>query len=407
MQKSIDEIRKDFPILSQKVYGKPLIYLDNGATSQKPFTVINAEKEIYETINSNIHRGVHFLSGEMTNAYEKARTTIQKFINAKLSEEIIFTKGATDSINLVAFSFGEKFVNEGDEIIVSEMEHHANIVPWQMLCERKKAILKVLPITDEGELIISELGSLITSKTKLLAVAHTSNVLGTINPIKEIIEQAHKQNVLVLVDGSQAILHSKIDVIDLDADFYVFSGHKMYAPTGIGILYGKKELLNKIPPYQGGGDMVDTVSFEKTTYAELPFKFEAGTSNFVGAVALAKASEYIESIGFEFISEREHELLHYATQKMLEIKGLKIYGTSKKKSSIISFLVENIHAYDMGLMLDKMGIAVRTGSHCAQPLMKRLGIDGTIRASFSFYNTKEEIDFLIKGIERIRKMIND
>jgi len=407
MQKSIDEIRKDFPILSQKVYGKPLVYLDNGATSQKPLLVINAEKEIYETINSNIHRGVHFLSGEMTNAYENARTTIQKFINAKFSEEIIFTKGATDSINLVAFSFGEQFVNEGDEIIVTEMEHHANIVPWQMLCQRKKAILKVLPISDEGELIISKLDNLITSKTRLLAATHTSNVLGTINPVKEIIEKAHKQNVPVLIDGSQAILHSKIDVIDLNADFYVFSGHKMYAPTGIGILYGKKELLEKIPPYQGGGDMVDNVSFEKTTYAELPFKFEAGTSNFVGAVALAKASEYIESIGFEFIKKQETELLNYATEKMQTVKGLKIYGTSKKKCSIISFLVENIHAYDMGLMLDKMGIAVRTGSHCAQPLMKRFGIEGTIRASFSFYNTKDEIDSLIQGIERIRKMFND
>ncbi len=406
MQKSIEEIRKDFPILNQKIYGKPLVYFDNGATSQKPLCVIDTENEIYKTINSNIHRGVHFLSGEMTNAYEKARQTIQNFINAQLSEEIIFTKGATDSINLVAFSFGEAFVNEGDEIIVTEMEHHANIVPWQMLCLRKKAKLKVLPIDEIGELKINELENLISERTKLLAFAHTSNVLGTINPVKKIIKKAHSKNVKVLVDGSQAILHSSVDVQDLDADFYVFSGHKMYAPTGTGILYGKKEILCQMPPYQGGGDMVDVVSFQETTYAELPFKFEAGTSNFVGSVALARAAEYIKEIGFELITTRENGLLIYATHELKQIKGLKIFGESQKKSSIISFLVDNIHAYDMGLMLDKMGIAVRTGSHCAQPLMQRLGIDGTVRASLAFYNTPEEVDLLVNGVKRIVKLFH-
>ncbi len=406
MQKRVEEIRKDFPILSQKVYGKQLVYLDNGATSQKPTPVIEAEKEVYETINSNIHRGVHYLSGAMTSAYEKAREDIQKFINAEHSKEIIFTKGATDSINTIAFSFGEKYINAGDEIVVTEMEHHANIVPWQMLCERKGAILKVCPINDKGELIVSELDNLLNIKTKLLAFPEVSNVMGTINPVKEIIAKAHAKNIAVLVDGAQAILHTKVDVQELDADFYVFSGHKMYAPTGTGVLYGKEKYLNEIPPYQGGGDMVDTVSFEKTTYADLPFKFEAGTTNYAGAVALAKAAEYIENIGFDFIKAQEKELLEYATEKMLAIKGLKIYGTAEKKSSIISFLVKNIHAYDMGMMLDKMGIAVRTGTHCAQPLMQRFGIEGTVRASFTFCNTKEEIDILVKGINRIVKMFS-
>jgi len=406
MQNKLADIRKEFPILNQTVYGKPLVYLDNGATSQKPACVINAEKEVYETINSNIHRGVHFLSGAMTDAYETARAKIQQFINAEHSKEIIFTKGTTDSINTVAFSFGEKYINAGDEIVVTEMEHHANIVPWQMLCDRKGAVLKVIPINDNGELILSELDNLLNSKTKLLAFTQVSNVMGTINPAKEIIAKAHAKGIAVLVDGAQAILHTKVDVQDLDADFYVFSGHKMYAPTGIGILYGKEKFLNEIAPYQGGGDMVDEVSFEKTTYADLPFKFEAGTTNFAGAVALAKAAEYIEKIGFEFIEQQEKELLTYATEKMLAIEGLKIYGTATHKSSIISFLVNNIHAYDMGMMLDKMGIAVRTGSHCAQPLMKRFGIDGTVRASFTFYNTKNEVDALVKGIERIVKMFS-
>lgn len=406
MQKQLSNIRKDFPILNQTVYGKPLVYLDNGATSQKPLMVIQAEKEIYEKINANIHRGVHFLSDSMTNAYEEARETIRKFINAEHSKEIIFTKGTTDSINTVAFSFGEKFVSEGDEIVVTEMEHHANIIPWQMLCERKSAVLKVIPVKDNGELELSALDNLLTPKTKLLALTQVSNVMGTINPVKEIIEKAHSKNIAVLVDGAQAVLHSKVDVRDLDADFYVFSGHKMYAPTGIGILYGKEKFLNQMPPYQGGGDMVDTVTFEKTTYADLPFKFEAGTTNFVGAVALAKASEYIQSIGFEFIQKQEQELLDYATEKLLAIEGLKIYGTAKEKSSIISFLVNNIHAYDMGSMLDKMGIAVRTGSHCTQPLMQRFGITGTVRASFTFYNTKQEVDSLVKGIQRIVNMLS-
>jgi len=404
MPLNIQKIRSDFPILKQTIYGKPLIYLDNGATTQKPQAVINKEAELYATVNSNIHRGVHFLSDTMTSFYEEARKYVSRFMNAANSSEIVFTKGTTESINLVAFSFGERFVNEGDEIVVSEMEHHANIVPWQMLCERKKAHLKVIPITDSGELIIEEYKKLLNDKTRIVAVTHVSNTLGTVNSIKEIIEIAHNQNIPVLIDGAQAIQHIKVDVQALDADFYVFSGHKVYAPTGIGVLYGKEKWLNEIPPYQGGGDMIKNVSFAGTTFNEIPFKFEAGTSNYIGAVVLAEALKYIEAIGIEQIASYEHQLLVYATQKLKEIDGLKIYGESVDKSSVISFLINNIHPFDVGSILDKLGIAVRTGTHCSEPLMQRYNIVGTVRASFSFYNTKEEIDMLVAGVQKVAKM---
>ncbi len=404
MPLNIQKIRSDFPILKQTIYGKPLIYLDNGATTQKPQAVINKEAELYATVNSNIHRGVHFLSDTMTSFYEEARKYVSRFMNAANSSEIVFTKGTTESINLVAFSFGERFVNEGDEIVVSEMEHHANIVPWQMLCERKKAHLKVIPITDSGELIIEEYKKLLNDKTRIVAVTHVSNTLGTVNSIKEIIEIAHNQNIPVLIDGAQAIQHIKVDVQALDADFYVFSGHKVYAPTGIGVLYGKEKWLNEIPPYQGGGDMIKNVSFAGTTFNEIPFKFEAGTSNYIGAVVLAEALKYIEAIGIEQIASYEHQLLVYATQKLKEIDGLKIYGESVDKSSVISFLINNIHPFDVGSILDKLGLAVRTGTHCSEPLMQRYNIVGTVRASFSFYNTKEEIDMLVAGVQKVAKM---
>ena len=399
------EIRKDFPILNEKVNGKQLIYLDNGATSQKPLCVIEKEAEFYNRYNANIHRGVHYLSDVATNAYENARETVCHFLNAASKKEIIFTKGTTDSINLVAFSFGEKYVKEGDEIIVTELEHHSNIVPWQLMCQRKNAVLKVLPINDKGELIVSELENIITNKTRLIAVSHVSNTLGTINPVKKITEIAHKHNVLVLIDGAQAVQHMPIDVQKINADFYVFSGHKMYAPTGIGVLYGKENLLDALPPYQGGGDMVDTVSFEKTTFAELPFKFEAGTTNYVGATALATAINYLKQTGYDKIEEQENILLKYATEKLKAIEGLTIFGCSEKKTAVISFIIKNIHSFDIGTMLDKMGIAVRTGTHCTQPLMDRLGIDGTIRASFTFYNTIDEIDKFVNALIRIKSIL--
>ena len=398
------KIRADFPILNQEIYGKPYVYLDNGATTQKPTQVLEAVKSFYEQTNSNIHRGVHLLSEQSTEAYENARETVRAFINAEHVHEIIFTKGTTDSINTVAFSFGEQYVNEGDEVIVSEMEHHSNIVPWQMLCDRKKAVLKVLPFDDNGELKLDVLEELITDKTKILAVTQVSNSLGTVNPIKEIIEIAHKRNVSVLIDGAQGIQHTAIDVQDLDCDFYVFSGHKIYAETGIGVLYGKEKYLNEIPPYQGGGDMIESVSFEKTEYAKLPFKFEAGTNNYVGAVSLATAIDYVSEIGIDSIATHEAELLAYATQKLETIEGLRIYGKAAHKTSVISFLIDGVHAYDMGMMLDKMGIAVRTGSHCTQPVMQHFDIQGTVRASFSFYNSKEDVDRLYAGVVRIKKM---
>ncbi len=404
MNFDIKKIREDFPILEQKVYDKTLVYFDNGATAQKPRRVIERINSLYADKNSSIHRGIHLLSEEMTQAYEDARTTVQKFINAKSDKEIVFTNGTTASINNVAFSFGEKYIKQGDEILVSEMEHHANIVPWQMLCERKNATLKVIPINDKGEILMDEYKKLLNPHTKLVAVAHVSNALGTRNPIEEIIALAHAQNTPVLIDGAQSVMHEDIDVQKYDCDFFVFSGHKLYGPTGIGVLYGKTKWLEAMPPYMGGGDMVDRVTFEKTTYNEIPFKFEAGTTNFIGAIGMAEAIKYIESIGIENIAAYEHELLKYATEKLLSIEGLIIYGQAENKSGLISFLIEGIHQYDIGMILDKLGIAVRTGTHCAQPVMARYEIDGTVRASFSFYNTKEEVDKLYEALLKIKEM---
>ncbi|MDD3860218.1 MAG: cysteine desulfurase [Bacteroidales bacterium] len=405
MKANINKIRKDFPILSQKVNNKDLVYFDNAATTQKPKIVIDTITEYYSKYNANIHRGIHFLSNFTTNATENSRKTIQNFINAEFSEEIIFTRGTTESINLVAFSFGEAFIKEGDEIIVSEMEHHSNIVPWQLLCERKNAKLKVLPFSDIGEIEINKLENLISEKTKLISVTHVSNAMGTINPIEEIIKIAHNKNIPVLIDGAQAIQHIKVDVQNLDCDFYVFSGHKMYGPTGTGVLYGKKELLNIIPPYQGGGEMIDKVSFDKTTYNELPYKFEAGTPNYIDIIALGKAIEYIESIGLDKISNYETELLSYATEQLKKIEGLRIIGEAKHKSSVISFLIDGIHPSDAGTLLDQLGIAIRTGTHCAEPVMQHFSISGTARASFAFYNTFEEVDKLVFGLKKIIAMI--
>ncbi len=402
----INKIRQDFPILNQKIHNKNLVYLDNGATTQKPLQVINAVADFYKNTNSNIHRGVHFLSNKSTELYENARSKVQDFINAKHQHEIIFTKGTTDSINLVAFSFGEKCVHENDEIIVSAMEHHSNIVPWQMLCKRKRAKLKVLTFNNNGELEIDKLPNLITSKTKLIAITHTSNSLGTVNPVKQIIELAHKHEIPVLVDAAQAVQHAKVDVQYLDCDFLAFSGHKMYAETGIGVLYGKEKWLDTIEPYQGGGDMVDKVTFEETTYLKSPFKFEAGTSNYVGAISVGAAIDYISQIGLENIQNYEKELLEYATSKLQEISGLTIYGNAQNKSAVISFLIDGIHHYDLGMVLDKLGIAVRTGSHCTHPIMDYYGISGTVRASFAFYNTMEEVDLLVAAIERAKKMFS-
>jgi|TARA_B110000908_G_scaffold79791_1_gene95611 cysteine desulfurase/selenocysteine lyase len=387
------------------VNGKPLVYLDNGATTQKPQIVIDAISKYYDNENSNIHRGVHLLSQEATTAYEEARVKIQQFINAKHSHEVIFTSGTTGSINLISSSFGKKHIQKGDEIIITAMEHHSNIVPWQMLCEEKEAILKVIPINKKGELIVKEFKKLITEKTKLVSFTHTSNSLGTINPTEEIIKIAHANNALVLVDGAQAIGHDRVDVQKLDADFFVFSGHKLFGPTGTGILFGKEELLNDLPPYQGGGDMIKTVTFEKTTYNELPHKFEAGTPNIAGGIGIGAAIDYVNSIGFEFIKKQEKELLHYATQELRKINGLKIIGEAEHKTSVISFVVDGVHPFDIGVILDKLGIAIRTGHHCTQPLMDFFEIPGTARASFSFYNTKEEVDILISGLNRALGML--
>jgi cysteine desulfurase / selenocysteine lyase len=397
-------IRQDFPILLDKIYNKPLVYFDNAATTQKPMCVIDKIVHGYTHGNANIHRGVHFLSQKATEEHENARITVQHFINAAKSSEIIFTRGTTESINLVAFSFGETFCQEGDEIIISAMEHHANIVPWQMLKDRKGIVLKVIPMLPDGTLDMPAFSTLLSKKTKLVAVTHVSNVLGTINPIQEIIELAHNFNVPVLIDGAQAVPHIAIDVQQLDVDFYVFSAHKVYGPTGIGVLYGKEEWLDKMQPYQGGGEMIAKVTFEKTTYNELPFKFEAGTPDYIGSTALATALEYIQQIGLHHIATYENELLQYATSKLLQVPGMKIFGEASHKSSAISFLVQGIHHYDMGTMLDKLGIAVRTGHHCAQPIMDYYGIEGTVRASFAFYNTKEEVDKLIEGINRVVTM---
>jgi cysteine desulfurase/selenocysteine lyase len=402
--KDITEIRKDFPILDRKVYNKPLVYFDNGATTQKPQCVINAVNEVYTTYNANIHRGVHFLSDMSSEAYENAREKVRSFINAGKREEVVFTSGTTGSINNIAFSFGEKYVNPGDEIIISCLEHHANIVPWQMMCERKGAHLKIIPINDAGEIILGEYMNMLSSKTRLVSVSQASNALGTVLPLDEIIGAAHSLNVPVMVDGAQGIQHGVVDVNKMDCDFYVFSGHKIYGPTGIGVMYGKEKWLSELPPYMGGGDMVDKVTFEKTTYNELPFKFEAGTMNYAGAIGLSAALDYVLSIGLENIALREKVLLSYITSRLSGIKGLKIYGNSGRKISIISFLLKDIHQYDAGMILDKMGIAVRTGTHCAQPVMDRYDIDGTIRASICFYNTMEEIDKLVYGIEKVQTM---
>ena len=400
----IDTIRKDFPILEETIYNKPLVYFDNGATTQKPRCVIEKIEQGYYTLNANIHRGVHYLSQKATEAHEEARQTVQHFLNARSSNEIIFTRGTTEAINLIASSFSDEFMEAGDEVIVSTMEHHSNIVPWQMQAARKDIALKVIPITEKGELCMDSFLNLFSEKTKLVSVTHVSNVLGTVNPVARIIEEAHKRGVPVLLDGAQAVPHTKVDVQALDVDFYVFSGHKIYGPTGIGVLYGKEEWLDRLPPYQGGGEMIASVSFEKTVFNELPFKFEAGTPDYIGSTALAEALNYVSRLGIANIAAYEDELLHYATDRLKEIEGMRIFGQSEQKSCVISFLVGNIHHYDMGMLLDRLGIAVRTGHHCAEPLMRELGIEGTVRASFALYNTKKEIDTLIESIDRVRKM---
>ncbi len=397
----INNIRSQFPILDSIIHGKPLAYFDNAATTHKPERVVNKVNEVYHTLNSNIHRGVHYLSNQATLAYEEARIKVQNFLNAAHSHEIIFTSGATAAINLLAFSFGETYIEEGDEIIVSQMEHHSNIVPWQMMCKRRKAVLKVIPITETGELDLEAFESLLSDKTKLVAVTYVSNALGTQNPIPEIIKRTHQNNSLIMVDASQAVQHLKVDVQELDVDFLVFSGHKIYGPTGTGSLYGKEKFLNEMEPWQGGGEMIKTVTFEETSYNELPFKYEAGTPNIAGAIGLGEAIDFVSEIGVENIAEYEHELLVYATVKLNAIPGMRIFGTSNQKSSVISFLVNEIHPFDMGTMLDKMGLAVRTGHHCAQPIMDYFGIPGTLRASFAVYNTKEEIDRLVEGISKV------
>ncbi|NHM06092.1 cysteine desulfurase [Flavobacterium sp. CYK-4] len=400
----IQKIRADFPILSQKVNGHPLVYFDNGATSQKPQVVLDAISEYYSQTNANIHRGVHSLSQKATDAYELSRKKIQQHINAQHSHEVIFTSGTTHGINAIANGFAS-LLQKGDEVLVSALEHHSNIVPWQMLCERTGAVLKVIPINQNGELIQTEYDKLLSANTKIVAVNHISNALGTINPIAEMIRKAHTVGAAVLIDGAQAVPHLKPDVQALDCDFYVFSGHKMCGPTGIGILYGKEAWLNQLPPYQGGGEMIATVSFEKTTYADLPHKFEAGTPNIEGGIVLGTAVDYLNSIGFEHIAAYEHELLDYATEKLSEIEGLNIVGTAKEKTSVISFNIQGIHPYDIGTIIDKKGIAVRTGHHCAQPIMDFFCIPGTIRASFAFYNTKEEIDILVEAVKKAKAML--
>jgi cysteine desulfurase/selenocysteine lyase len=405
---SIDilKIRDDFPILKEKIYNKPLVYLDNGATTQKPKIVIDKITEIYTKFNSNIHRGVHYLSNKATDETEKARKIVQELIKADNDCEIIFTKGTTESINLVANSFCKSFLDKGDEIIISEMEHHSNIVPWQIISKEKDIKIVKWGFTNKGELELNKLESLITNKTKLIAVNHVSNSLGTINPVKEIIEIAHKNNIKVLIDGAQAIQHMNVNVKDLDCDFYVFSGHKLYAPTGIGVLYGKEDLLNTMQPYQGGGEMIESVSFEETTYNTLPYKFEAGTPNYTGIIAMAEAINYINSIGIDDIANYEHELLTYAENKLKTISGLEIIGNAEHKTSVISFIIQDLHHTDIGMILDKMGVAVRTGTHCTEPIMKHYGIKGTVRASFALYNTKEEVDILYDAILKAQEILS-
>lgn len=396
----VDEVRTDFPILQREVNGKPLIYFDNAATSQKPVSVINAISEYYKTCNSNIHRGVYSISTEASEAYDRAKEKVIGFINAKDAHEIIFTRGTTEAINLAAYSYGRQNISEGDEIVISAMEHHSNIVPWQVLRDEKKAKLKIIPITDSGEIIMDEYKKMLNEKVKIVAICHISNSIGTINPVKEIIKLAHEKNIPVLIDGAQGVHHTKVNVQDLDADFYAFSAHKMYGPMGIGVLYGKSELLEAIPPYQTGGDMISSVSFEKTTYNEIPMKFEAGTPNVEGAVGLTAAIDYINSLGLDSIHEHEKEILEYATEQISGIDGVKIIGTAKNKTGSLSFIVNGLSALDIGIMLDTFGVAVRTGHHCTEPLMNRFGIPGTVRASFALYNTKEEIDIFIEGLKK-------
>ena len=406
MKFNVNDIRKDFPILSREVNGKTLVYLDNGATSQKPQIVIDAITGYYSNDNSNIHRGVHTLSQVATTAYEEGRKKIQAWINAEHSEEVIFTKGTTDGINMISNAWGRANLHKDDEVIITEMEHHSNIVPWQMICEEKGATLKVIPVNDSGELLMEEYKKLLSSKTKMVALVQISNTLGTINPVKEIIALAHEVGAKVLVDGAQQVAHAAPNVREIDADFYVFGLHKMFGPTGVGILYGKKALLEEMPPYQGGGDMIKEVTFEKTTYNELPHKLEAGTPNISAGIATAAAVDYINSLNWDEIHVHEQELLDYATAQLKKIDGLKIVGEATKKASVISFVVEGVHAYDIGVIVDKMGVAVRTGHHCTQPLMNRFGIQGTVRASFAFYNTKEEVDLLIVALKRAINMLS-
>ena len=401
----VDKIRERFPILKREVNGRDLVYFDNGASTQKLQSVIDTVSNYYKEENSNVHRGVHFLSGLATDKFEETREVIREFIGAEHTHEIIFTKGTTDSINLVASGF-RSLLNKGDEIIISELEHHSNIVPWQMCCEYSGAVLKIIPLKDNGELEVNKFESLLSKKTKLVALSHISNSLGTINPIKEFIEKAHKIGARVLIDGAQAASHISLNMQELDVDMYCFSAHKMYGPTGVGVLYGKEDILNEIPPYQGGGEMIKDVSFKKTTYACLPHKFEAGTPNIAGVIAFKSAIEFISDLGFNTIAEHENYLLEYATQEILKIEGVKIYGTSEKKSGIISFNIEGIHPYDIGVLLDKMGIAIRTGHHCTQPIMERFNIPGTARISLAIYNTKEEIDVCIESIKKAKQMLS-
>ncbi len=404
-QLTMNNFRKYFPILNQTVNGKPLVYLDNGATAQKPQVVIDAVNELHATLNGNIHRGVHYMAEQCTMRYEAARESVRSFINAEKAHEVVFTAGTTASINLVASSFGEKYVKAGDEVLVTELEHHSNIVPWQLLCERKGAILKVLPFADNGELCMDLLPSLLTDKTKLVAVAQVSNVLGTVNPIEEIVRAAHAKNIPVLVDGAQGAQHGGIDVQETDCDFYAFSGHKIYGPTGVGVLYAKEKWLEEIPPYQGGGDMVKTVSFAKTTYADLPYKFEAGTANYIGAIGMGVGIDFYKSLNVEELNKQEQALLKYATEQLRAIEGLKIYGNAAHKSSITSFNLEGTHHLDVAQILDKLGIAVRTGTLCAEPVMQHYGLTGMVRASFAFYNTLEEVDKLVEGVQRVKMMM--
>lgn len=400
----IEKIRRDFPILAREVYGKPLVYLDNAATTQKPLCVLDAMRNEYLNVNANVHRGVHYLSQQATDLHEAARETVRRFINAKSTNEIVFTRGTTEGLNLIASSFVDEMMTEGDEVIVSVMEHHSNIVPWQLQAAKHGIAIRVIPMDDSGKLDLEAYEALFSENTKLVSIAHVSNVLGTVNPVKEMARIAHSHGVPIMVDGAQSTPHFRVDMQDLDCDFFVFSGHKMYGPTGIGVLYGKEEWLDKLPPYQGGGEMIESVSFEKTTFEHLPFKFEAGTPDYVATHGLARAIDYMEGIGMDAISAHERELTRYCMERLQAIDGLRVFGTAAQKDAVVSFLVGDIHHLDLGTLLDRLGIAVRTGHHCAQPLMDRLGILGTVRASFALYNTKEEIDILAAGIERVAKM---